>query len=479
MAFKDLPIQKKLIKIIILISGAVLFVTCTTFFAYEYYKFRKTIMNKLSTIGKIISSNSTAAIAFNDPENAKEILSSLKTEPHIVEACLYDKNGIFFAGYSGTTGINTCPVKPGPEGYRFSESHLEGFEPVIEGNKQLGTLYLKSDLKDINERLLIYSLVMALVIIISFMLTYLLSRILEKSISTPILDLAKTAKIISEQKDYSVRAAKSGNDELGLLTDAFNQMLTQIQEQTKILNEFNQKLEQKVKARTIELENANKELEQFAYVASHDLQEPLRTISNFIGLLEKKYSGKSDKDTDKYITFIVAASYKMQNLIKDLLEFSRVGKNIEFVSIDCNKILNEVIADMEASITENNAKITSSVLPVLRGSEMEFKRLFQNLISNAIKFHKKNIAPEITISVEEKDTEYIFSLKDNGIGIEKQFQDKIFIIFQRLHPATEYPGTGIGLSTCKKIVSLHHGKIWVKSELNEGVTFYFSISKKI
>ncbi|MES2138855.1 MAG: PAS domain S-box protein [Bacteroidota bacterium] len=238
------------------------------------------------------------------------------------------------------------------------------------------------------------------------------------------------------------------------------------------------KIEEEIKQKSEELARSNQELEQFAYVASHDLQEPLRTIYNFVGLLDKKYSGKTDEDSKEYFKFIVNATSKMQNLIKDLLEFSRVGKNMLFTAVDCNKILKEVIADLDTSIKESNAKITSAILPVLQGNETELKRLFQNLISNAIKFRKKNVSPEITITVEQKKKEYLFAIRDNGIGIEEKFISKLFIIFQRLHSVEEYPGTGIGLATCKKIVTLHRGKIWVESKLGEGSSFYFTLSKE-
>lgn len=239
------------------------------------------------------------------------------------------------------------------------------------------------------------------------------------------------------------------------------------------------KLLAELKQKSDELTNTNKELEQFVYVASHDLQEPLRTISNFVGLLEKKYSGVTDAATVQYLQFIVDAAKRMQNLIKDLLDLSRIGRNIIYTAVDCNEVFNEVIANMEASIRECSANITSAKLPVLKGNANELKQLFQNLISNAIKFRKKNVIPEINITVEDKTTEYLFAIKDNGIGIEEQSFKKLFVIFQRLNTATEYPGTGIGLATCKKIIDLHHGKLWVESKLGEGSTFYFTLPKEI
>lgn len=228
-----------------------------------------------------------------------------------------------------------------------------------------------------------------------------------------------------------------------------------------------------------ELSNANKELEQFAFISSHDLQEPLRTIANFTGLLDEKYSGKSDPQTDQFLGFIKTGVSRMQNLIKDLLEFSRLGKNHNFTIVDCNGVLNEVLSSLHASVSECNALITYYNLPKMKGNETELKQLFQNLISNSIKFRRKGVAPEINILSEEKDGEYQFIFNDNGIGIEEQYFERIFIIFQRLHNATEYPGTGIGLATCKKIIDLHLGKIWLQSKPGKGTTFYFTISKNI
>ena len=231
--------------------------------------------------------------------------------------------------------------------------------------------------------------------------------------------------------------------------------------------------------RVADLIMINKELEQFAYLASHDLQEPLLTISNYIELIAGKYVGRLDKEADQYLNFIITANNKIRNLIKDLLDFSGIGKENTFTSVDCNEILKEVIDEMRTSIKESNAKIHFSTLPVLTGDKIKLKKLFQNLIGNAIKFQKKNVSPEIKITVLEKDKEYIFAIKDNGIGIEEQYFDKLFKVFHRLHDGAEYPGTGIGLAISKKIVAQHYGKIWVESKIGEGSTFYFSIAKKL
>ena len=228
-----------------------------------------------------------------------------------------------------------------------------------------------------------------------------------------------------------------------------------------------------------ELIQKNKELEQFAYVASHDLQEPLRTTASFVELLQRQYKGQLDENADKYLNYLVNASDRMQVLIKDLLDYSLIGSKKAFKKIDCNVLVQEVLMDLGTAIQESKTDIQVEKLPLINGYDIEIKQLFQNLITNAIKFRKKDVVPQIKISASKKDTAWEFAIKDNGIGINEQHKDRIFVIFQRLHTRTAYEGSGIGLSHCKKIVELHDGKIWLESQPGEGTTFYFTIQKKI
>jgi len=245
----------------------------------------------------------------------------------------------------------------------------------------------------------------------------------------------------------------------------------QVQEQTEELIKAAGKAEQANK----DLARKNKEMEQFAYIASHDLQEPLRTTSSFVGLLQKQYQGKLDEKADKYFAYILEASDRMRMLIKNLLDFSRIGNKKELEQLDCDKMLNKLLADLGVAISEAGAEIEYGPLPVISCYAAEVKQLFQNLITNAIKFRKKETSPEINISVQKNKGYWEFAFKDNGIGIEEKHNEKIFDIFQRLHTRAEYEGSGIGLSHCKKIVELHHGKIWVESKPGEGSIFYFTI----
>jgi PAS domain S-box-containing protein len=231
----DTPIQRKLMVIILLTSGAVLLLTCLAFFTYELVIFRQNMVRHASTIGQIVADNSTAALAFQNVDDAKEILNALKAEPHIVAAGLYTKDGKLFSKYPAGLADAAFPAAPADDGYRFEHSHLDGFQPVAQDGKRIGTLYLQADLGALYERFRLYSLIVILVIAVSFLVAYSLSTVLQKQISRPILALAETARAISERRDYSVRAKKLGRDELGLLTDAFNQMLEQIHEQNQTL----------------------------------------------------------------------------------------------------------------------------------------------------------------------------------------------------------------------------------------------------
>jgi light-regulated signal transduction histidine kinase (bacteriophytochrome) len=224
-----------------------------------------------------------------------------------------------------------------------------------------------------------------------------------------------------------------------------------------------------------ELTRSNEELEQFAYVSSHDLQEPLRMISSYLQLLQRRYQGKIDDKADKYIYYAVDGAARMQNLINDLLEFSRVSTRAgEPEPTDSESILNQVLSNLDLFIKQNRAAISHDSLPEVMVDSTQLAQLFQNLIANGIKYHGEE-KPKIHISAKKKANEWVFSVQDNGIGIDQQYSEKIFEVFKRLHKKEEYPGTGIGLAICKKIVERHGGRIWVESELGKGSTFYFTL----
>jgi light-regulated signal transduction histidine kinase (bacteriophytochrome) len=236
--------------------------------------------------------------------------------------------------------------------------------------------------------------------------------------------------------------------------------------------------ERELREKTEALARSNADLEQFAYVASHDLQEPLRMVSSYVQLFEKRFAGQVDEQADKYIRYAVEGAKRMQSLIAGLLEYSRVGRLDEpFGAVDTNAALDQALSNLRSAIEESHARVTRGPLPTLTGNAGRIAQVFQNLIGNALKFRHRDQPATVHVSALPKETEWVFTIEDNGIGIDAQYLDRIFVIFQRLHTRAEYPGTGIGLSICKKVVERHGGRIWVESRVGEGSRFHFTFPR--
>lgn len=614
-------IKQKLFRIFLTTSGIVLLLTCSAFFAYEFFTFRQTTKEQLSTLGKIISANSTAALAFESKSDAYEILNALQAEEHIIAACLYNDKGEVFAHYPLSLAESSLPPFPGIDGYEYKDAHLGGFEPIIQQDQRMGTLYIRSDLKGIYKRFWLYSMLTLFVSIVVTAVAYFVSRRMQKTVSGPILALAQIAGTVSRQKDYTVRATRFSNDELGELTEAFNHMLGQIERQNEEITSFNQALEKKVTERTSELALANaalqlqneliqtifdssidmiavlnkdlafvminrfaqkvydvnpeqvlgrnileifpmlkgsqiytdlkecikgkvkydpcyksygsnkileiyyipllnkegmvynvlaighditqiteaneklnklndelgksnRDLEQFAYVASHDLQEPLRKIKTYSTMLQVQMDDKAAMES--HIAKIISSSERMSQLIRSILNYSQVSHSKgKFEKVDLNEIIENIKVDYEVAIFEKEAVIVADQLPAVQGDKLQLSQLFLNLISNSLKFSTKQPRVHISYSiVQSMDTDVKMEdpgtgtggfikiiVEDNGIGFEHKYTDRVFTIFQRLHSKKEYPGTGIGLALCKKIVDNHHGRICVNSVPGKGTAF--------
>ncbi|MDP2602345.1 MAG: ATP-binding protein [Deltaproteobacteria bacterium] len=283
----------------------------------------------------------------------------------------------------------------------------------------------------------------------------------------PIVEMAHAAKQIGEGM-LETRISIKRNDELGVLAQSINELAANRQKAEKALAE-----------RAEELKRSNRELEQFAYVASHDLQEPLRMITGYTQLLAKRYGDKLDQDANEYIDYAVEGAKRMQALIHDLLDYSRVGtRGKEFAPADCQAIVTETLRTLQPAIQESAATIAYDSLPTVMGEESQLLQLFQNLIGNAIKYRDSK-PPVVQVSCKQEGGNWLFSVRDNGIGIDPKYAERIFVIFQRLHGRDQYAGTGIGLAVCKKIVERHGGKIWVESEPGKGATFYFTIPARV
>ncbi len=316
------------------------------------------------------------------------------------------------------------------------------------------------------EPMAVLMLLLSLLMLLSIFIFY------KKTVIQPIFELTDAAwKIAQGYMEFKPKPTNR-TDEIGQLTMAFSVM-------TDNLVSANEDLEKKVISRTKELERSNDDLEHFAYIASHDLQEPLRMIASYNQLLAKRYKDQLDDKAHKYIDYAVDGAKRMQALIHGLLEYSRAGSGgIEFKETDMNHQLDLVLHDLHKKIQETETKISKMELPSMVVNSQQVGRVLQNLISNAIKFQNGTV-PKINISVKEESEETVFCIHDNGVGIAPESFDRVFNLFERVHSRQQYPGNGIGLAVSKRLVENHGGRIWLESEKDQGTAFYFSIPNDI
>lgn len=298
-----------------------------------------------------------------------------------------------------------------------------------------------------------------------------------RNISGPITKLTVATGEMSRGR-LGVKVDVKSHDELGRLAGSFNAMSVDLKESTEELRALTDTLEKRVADRTKELARSNAELEQFAYVASHDLQEPLRAVASYAELLEMKYGETMDERAHKYLGHMIGGVDRMRALINDLLDYSRVGtRGKEFLPTSMEDVLAYAAGSLEKALEESGAVLAHGPLPEIDADESQMRQLLQNLLGNAIKFRGETV-PEIRVTATLEDGEWLFSVKDNGIGIEEKYAGRVFEIFQRLQSRREYSGTGIGLSICRRIVERHGGKIWVESEPGKGADFRFTLPVK-
>ncbi len=472
----DMPIQRKLTTMILVTSGVVLLLTCAAFIGYEYFTFRQSEVRELSTLADIIATQSTGAVAFDNPKDATEILGALRAQRHIVAAALYDREGLLFARYPAKAPVESFPSSPDADGFRYEDGQLVGYTPLVQvpGSARLGTLYLRNDMGALRERLRLYGGIALLVFGIASTVAFLLSRYLQRGLSRQILSLAETARVVSERRDYSVRAAKHSQDELGVLTDALNHMLAQVQEQNAIL-------ERRVRERTAELEAANDELEAFGSSAAHDLRTPLRAIKGFAEILLDERAGELSPEARRYATLIRDGSAQMGKLIEDLLSFSRLGRQeLALQDVDLAALCRDIWEGLAHDLGNRKVELSLDTLPTVRADPALMRVVFVNLLSNALKYTRDRASAYIEVGVQASQPGQapVLYVRDNGVGFDMQNAGKLFGVFQRLHLAHEFEGTGVGLATTRRIIERHGGRIWAEAKPERGATFYFVVASR-
>jgi signal transduction histidine kinase len=509
---RGLSLKHKLIAIIMLTCIVSLTLVGVVFTAWEWTALRHTMVQDLSAHAEILADNCKAAITFHDPADASTCLRTVGAVPFITVACVYTSEGELFATYTrkGTAVVLPRPQK-GRGGYQFEWGSLILTKPVLLDGEQIGTVCLKADLGPLYLRLKRSIIVIACIVLLSSLAAYLISSRLQRIISAPILHLADVARLVSDKKEYTVRAEHSGGNEIGLLIQAFNEMLGQIQQRDAALVEANEQLEARVGERTAELKTANdqlveeiaarrqmeqalakanehlgetvrdlrrsnKELQDFAYVAAHDLRAPLRGIGTLADWIASDYADKFDEPGRQQLRLLKGRVTRLTDLINGILHYSEIGRvATRRELVDLNLLLPETISLLDPPPHVHVAVCGS--LPSVVCEKVRLGQVFHNLIDNAIKYMDKPQG-RVEIGCREDEGSWRFRVTDNGPGIEEKYFEKIFQMFQTLAPRDQRESTGIGLPIVKKIVELFGGRVWVESKPGEGATFFFTLPKR-
>jgi signal transduction histidine kinase/DNA-binding response OmpR family regulator len=498
-------ISEKLTWMNMLVSGAALVLACAAFIGYDLVTFRQAMVRNLSTQAQIIASNSASAILFDDPQAADTTLSALKITPDILSAVIYRPDGKALASYARDKG-NSIPNPPALAAGQIEEHMRRGNEMVLVRSivfqgKPTGVVYIRSDMEELNRRMDRYVSIAAVVLIVSLLAALSVSGIFREAVAKPIVDLAQTARVVSHDKNFAVRAtAIAGQGELTILIDAFNEMLTQIGDRDAKLQKAHDGLEQRVRERTAELEKAKKEVEafsqsileakeelersskfkdQFLSTMSHELRTPLNAVLGFSELLGEDRYGPLNEKQRRYVGHISKGGKHLLRLINDILDLSKIEAGrmqltLETVRVDT--CFAEACDTLQPLVSKKDQTLQQRSTPNLhvRADGTRLKQILMNLIGNAVKFTPEG--GRIELSATRVGDSVRLEVRDSGPGIPAQEQKRIFEAFYRL---TQNPkgaeGSGLGLAITQKLVELHGGKLGLESEPGAGSCFYFTL----
>jgi signal transduction histidine kinase len=474
-------ISVKLTQMNFMVSATALLLACLSFFAYDLYSFRQSLVGSLATEAHIIGGNSVSAIMFSDRQAAETTLSALKNSPHVLSCAVFDNSGRLFATYTreGYPPKSIRPaLKPGETTSRWTEGGN-----IILGNRidfqgqTVGTVYILADTTEVLAHARSYALIVILILFLCLLCALLVAANFRRMLADPLIDLAETAKTVSDRKDYSIRAMEAGEVyEISTVVTSFNEMLSQIEEQNQALRHAKDELEKREEERTIELSAANNELEAFSYSVAHDLRGPLDMIGNIGFLLDCSPVISGDEPTKGLVDELLRGTKKMADLIADLLNLSRATRvNLDVKEIDLTDMASSIVKGLQSSDPDRTAKITVTPEARVIADESLLCIVLDNLLRNAWKYTSKVSLAEIEFGSFQQDSRTIYFVSDNGAGFDPSLSDRLFQPFQRLHTDSEFPGTGIGLATVQRVITRHGGRVWAQGEVDRGATVYFTL----
>jgi signal transduction histidine kinase len=462
-----LHLKWKFILIVMVIMIVINATHSVIFYRADIQYVQDSVQRKITTLASMIADNTTSSLQFQSKEDASEVLRTLANEPMVDGAYLFDKDGKVLANYLAKGQDQQVPaVTEMTEQLRLRDDRISLQKPIFLDNEVIGLIYLSANLTELRERRaerIQFSIIALLVVTLISLVVAVLG---EHYFIKPIVSLSNLSRRIGEQQRYDLRADKTADDEIGELVDNFNQMLTMIEHRDSEL----------VK-KTKELTDSNRELEQFAYITSHDLKSPLVTIGGYTNRLEdyvaNKEYGKIKKATDR----IQRAVARMGMLIEDILVFSRIGQwESEREIVNLNTSLAQIVDDMKETIEAYQAKIVIEGLPLVKASASEVRQVFQNLLENALYHACQEAGKTITVGYQRLPDEYLVFVRDQGPGIAERFHTKIFQLFQRLDANEQ--GSGLGLAIVHKAMNCLSGRVWVESEEGKGATFWLAFPQR-
>lgn len=471
--FSARSISGRLTALVLIVSGTALFFAYISFLGYDFYTLRQNLVDSLETQASIVASNTEAALLFDDEPAATSTLSALRASPLITSAEIVRPDGKLFVRYSrpGTpVSLQTRRLEPGKtSGYWIEQNSVVLAHEITSSGKTIGFVYLTAETSDVSHRARQFGLIAAAILLLCFAVALLTTARLRGMLSRPLTNLADTARTVSRERNYSVRAEiPKRRDELALLVESFNEMLDEIEQSRSVL-------EKRVAERTAELTAANKELEAFSYTVAHDLRGPLQQVANIGYLLQDSKGVHTDPESNRLLDRMISAVSRMSSLIDDILSLSRAtSAPMHCARVDLTEIAKTTLETL-AQNDSRNVVTTVAAGCIVHADPGLMAVVMENLLRNAWKYSSQKDPAQIEFGCRPVNGKTVYFVKDDGAGFDPVHMNRLFQPFERLHSQAEFPGTGVGLATVQRIIRRHGGEIWASGRVGAGAEFCFTL----